>query len=201
MVDLGREPEPLRVAGRVGVPLLGLPLALPAARSRGHADRECCCSRSPTGRRTDDVAVSDYSNLFLALHVGLVLAGLAGLTLAAALAGLYLWQERRLKRHEARILRIRLPALVTLDELAARTIAISLPALTLGILAGFVGCPRGRKRRRPDGGDHAAWVVYGTFLFLRWSAGWRERRCAYIAVLGLALVLGVQFGLPLTHFS
>jgi ABC-type uncharacterized transport system permease subunit len=154
------------------------------------------------GGGTDDVAVSDYSNLFLALHVGLVLAGLAGLTLAAALAGLYLWQERRLKRHEARILRIRLPALVTLDALAARTIAISLPVLTLGILAGFVRLAR-------EGGSVdalmavtlAAWVVYGTFLFLRWSAGWRGRRCAYIAVLGLALVLALQFGLPLTHFS
>ena len=33
-----------------------------------------------------------YSNLFLALHVGLVLAAFAGFTLAAALAGLYLWR-------------------------------------------------------------------------------------------------------------
>src|SRR5437764_1978680 len=36
---------------------------------------------------------SHYSNLFLTLHVGLVLAAFAGFTLAAALSGLYLWQE------------------------------------------------------------------------------------------------------------
>jgi len=55
---------------------------------------------------------SHYSNLFLVLHVGLVLAAFAGFTLAAALSALYLWQERRLKRREATILRVRAPALV-----------------------------------------------------------------------------------------
>src|SRR5213083_57331 len=48
---------------------------------------------------------SHYSNLFLVLHVGLVLAAFAGFTLAAGLSALYLWQERRLKRREATILR------------------------------------------------------------------------------------------------
>ena len=47
---------------------------------------------------------SSYGNLFLVLHVGLVLAGFAGFTLAAALAGLYLLEERRLKRRAANIL-------------------------------------------------------------------------------------------------
>ena len=54
---------------------------------------------------------SHYSNVFLVLHVGLVLAAFAGFTLAAALSALYLWQERRLKRHETSILRLRAPAL------------------------------------------------------------------------------------------
>ena len=173
VVDLGREPEPLRVAGRVGVPLLGLPLALPAARSRGHADRSAAARACLRGG-TDDVAVSDYSNMFLALHVGLVLAGLAGadargrargsLPLAGATA-----QAPR-GPHPADPL----PALVTLDELAARTIAISLPALTLGILAGFVGLARAESVDALMAVTLARQVVYGTFLFLRWSAGWRD---------------------------
>ncbi|MDX6511278.1 MAG: hypothetical protein QOE36_782, partial [Gaiellaceae bacterium] len=49
---------------------------------------------------------SEYSNLFLALHVGLVLAAFAGFTLAASLSALYLWQERRLKRRSAAVLRV-----------------------------------------------------------------------------------------------
>lgn len=153
---------------------------------------------SYAGGGTGDVGGSEYSNLFLALHAGLVLVGVAGLTLAAALAALYLWQERRLKRHEPGLLRMRLPALVTLDHLTARTIAVSLPVLTLGIVAGLVRLAR-------DGGGLdalmavtlAAWVVYGAALAFRWAAGWRGRRTAFLAVAGLTLVLA----LPLTHFS
>jgi len=47
------------------------------------------------GGGTSTGARSHYGNLFLVLHVGLVLAAFAGFTLAAALAALYLWEERR----------------------------------------------------------------------------------------------------------
>ncbi len=95
------------------------------------------------GGGTDLGARSHYSNVFLVLHVGLVLAAFAGFTLAAGLAAVYLFQERRLKTHDAAILRVPAPALQTLDHLAARTIAVSLPALTLGIV---VGSPSRRSR-------------------------------------------------------
>lgn len=153
------------------------------------------------GGGTGDLRGSGYSDLFLALHVGLVLVGFAGLTLAATLSGLYLWQEGRLKRREAAILRLRAPALVTLDRLAARTVVVSLPILTLGMVVGVA-------RLADEGGSVdalmavtlAAWAVYGLFLVLRYGVGWRGRRGAYLALGGLALVLAVHFGLPLTHF-
>src|SRR5207249_11144077 len=117
---------------------------------------------------------SRYSNLFLVRHVGLVLAAFAGFTLAAGLSGLYLWQERRLKRRESSILRLRAPALERLDEFAARTIAFALPALTLGIAVGIA-----RLRDRGGGFDAlmavtiATWAVYSGYLALRHFAGWR----------------------------
>jgi ABC-type transport system involved in cytochrome c biogenesis permease subunit len=43
---------------------------------------------------------SERSGAVLAIHVALMLAAFAGLTLAAGMAALYVWQERRLKRHE-----------------------------------------------------------------------------------------------------
>jgi len=143
-----------------------------------------------------------YSSLFLVMHVGLVLVGFAGFTLAAALSALYLWQERRLKRREARILRVRVPSLVTLDELAGRTIAVALPALTLGIAAGLV-------RLGLHGGGFDAlmgvtlltWAVYGIFLLLRYEAGWHGRKAAYLLLAGFALVITVRLGLPAAHFS
>ncbi|HET7044211.1 MAG TPA: cytochrome c biogenesis protein CcsA [Gaiellaceae bacterium] len=143
-------------------------------------------------------ARSDYGNLFLVIHVGLVLAAFAGFTLAAALAGLYLWQERRLKRRPADILRMRMPSLVTLELLTARTIGFALPALTLGIVAGAV-------RLAGDGGGIDAlmvvtfltWALYGSFVLVRPTG----RRAAQLALVGFALVIVVRLGLPLTHFS
>ena len=143
---------------------------------------------------------SDYSTLFLVAHVGLVLAALAGFTLAAALAGLYLWQESRLKRHHAAgVLRLGPPALLSLDELAGRVIALALPALTLGIAAGLA-------RLAADGGSAdalvvagvATWSVYCAFLLLRYVAGWRGRRSARLVVAAFALV-AVLFVLALVH--
>src|SRR5579864_4605979 len=79
------------------------------------------------GGGTEAGARSHYGNLFLVLHVGFVLAAFAGFTVAAALAGIYLWEERRLKRRAADILALRLPSLVTLEHLMVRTVAVSLP--------------------------------------------------------------------------
>ncbi|HWE82957.1 MAG TPA: cytochrome c biogenesis protein CcsA, partial [Gaiellaceae bacterium] len=76
---------------------------------------------------------SNYGNLFLTVHVGFTLAAFAGFTLAAALAALYLVEERRLQRHAADILRLKLPSLVVLERLTIRTIAVALPLLTVGL--------------------------------------------------------------------
>ena len=97
---------------------------------------------------------SHYGNLFLTVHVGLVLAAFAGFTLAAALAALYLLEERRLQRRAPDILRLRLPSLVVLERLTIRTIAISLPLLTVGLIAGFIRLREDRRRiRHADAGD------------------------------------------------
>jgi ABC-type uncharacterized transport system permease subunit len=145
---------------------------------------------------------SRYSNLFLVLHVGLVLAAFAGFTLAAALSALYLWQERRLKERSPRVLRLRPPSLLTLETLAARTIAVALPALTLGIAVGLL------RLREDEAGFDAlmvvtllTWAVYGAYLVLRYELGWHGRRAAYLALFGFLLVITVRLALPVTHFS
>jgi ABC-type uncharacterized transport system permease subunit len=94
------------------------------------------------------------------------------------------------------------PSLVTLDELAGRTIAVALPALTLGIAAGLV-------RLGLHGGGFDAlmaltlltWAVYGVFLLLRYEAGWHGRKAAYLLLAGFVLVITVRLGLPAAHFS
>jgi len=144
---------------------------------------------------------SHYSNLFLVLHVGLVLVAFAGFTLASALSALYLWQERRLKRREATIFRRPAPSLATLDRVAGRTVAVSLPALTLGIGVGI-------GRLVHDGNRIDAlvvatlvtWIVWGGYLLAR-ARGVTGRRAAYVALAGFVLVVLVRLALPASHFA
>lgn len=144
---------------------------------------------------------SGYPTLFLGLHVGLVLAGFAGLTLAAALAGLYLWQERQLKRRSSTVLRFRAPSLVNLDSLVGRTIAFALPVLTLGMAAGFARLRHGSELDPLIGLTVFTWAVYGVFLVLRYAAGWRGRKAAYMAIAGFGLLVALQLSLQTGHFG
>ena len=126
-----------------------------------------------------------------------MLAGFAGLTLAAGLAGLYLWQERRLKQRDAGVLRLRLPPLESLDRLSARTACVSLVVLTAGIVVGLASFDRG-DFDVPMAVTLAIWALYAAGLILRREMGLRGRRFAMLLVAGFALVAVV---LPLTHFA
>jgi ABC-type uncharacterized transport system permease subunit len=149
------------------------------------------------GGGTDAGKDSHYGNLFLTLHVGFVLAAFAGFTLAAALAGLYLIEERRLQKRSADILRLKLPPLATLERVTSQAITISLPLLTAGLAIGVV-------RLFDHGGSVDAlmaatilgWLVYGAFVALRPHG----RTAAHLALLGFAFVILVRVVLAGTHF-
>jgi ABC-type uncharacterized transport system permease subunit len=140
---------------------------------------------------------ADGDGWALATHVGLMLAGLASFTVAAAMAGLYTLEERRLKRRDTGVLRLRLPSLEALDRLAARVVIAGLALLTAGIAVGVVWLD-------VDGLDAAmtaavmVWMLYALALVLRWEAGVRGHRFAQLLLAGLLLVAAV---LPVTHFA
>jgi ABC-type uncharacterized transport system permease subunit len=144
-------------------------------------------------------AEGDHPGVLLALHVALMLTAFAGFTVAAGLSGLFLWHERRLKRRQATILRLRVPPLDALERLSTRAVAVSLLALTIGIGLGLVSYAI-------DGGSFdlamavttAAWGMYGGFLVLRRAGGLHGRRAAYLNLVGLALV---AVTLTVTHFA
>lgn len=130
-------------------------------------------------------------------HVGLMLAAFASFTVAAAMALLYLYEERRLKHRDARLLRLRLPSLEALDRLASRVALVGLLLLTAGIVVGLT-------RLDPGEVDAAMtvtaviWAVYAAALVLRRETGLQGRRLAWSLVAGFSLVAVV---LPLTHFA
>lgn len=150
------------------------------------------------GGGTQSGARAGEGTLFLVLHVGLVLAAFAGFTLAAALAGLYLWEERRLKRRSADILRLRLPPLQALESLARRTVVVAWPLLTAGLVIGVI-------RQRRDGGHFdaleavalIAWLGYGAVVATHPSG----RRAAYLLLGGFALVIVARLALAGGHFT
>ncbi|MGZ4383498.1 MAG: cytochrome c biogenesis protein CcsA [Gaiellaceae bacterium] len=140
------------------------------------------------------------STIFLVSHVGLVLAGYAGFSVAAAISLLYLFQERRLKRHDAGILRLPAPPLVVLDRVSSGVVTFSWVALTIGI---GVGLGRLSERGSESLGlivlTLASWACFGLYLLLRLRPGWRGRGSAMLAVAGGLLIPFVLLGLSLSH--
>jgi ABC-type uncharacterized transport system permease subunit len=141
----------------------------------------------------------DALGALLALHVALILAALAGFTVAAALAGLYLWHERRLKRRERTILRRPVPPLDALDRLARRSVAVSLGVLTGGIALGFAQLVReGGAVDLAMAATAAVWAVFGVLVVLERSGVLFGRRAARATA---AAFVPVVLLLLLAHFS
>jgi ABC-type uncharacterized transport system permease subunit len=130
-------------------------------------------------------------------HVGLMLAAFASFTVAAAVALLYLFEERRLKRRDAQVLRLRLPSLEALDRLAARVALIGLVLLSAGIVVGLTRLEAGEIDLAMTV-TVVLWALYAGALVLRREIGLQGRRLAWSLVAGFTLV-GVV--LPLTHFA
>ena len=200
VVDLGRLAQPLRLARRRRLPDLGLPAALPAARSRRDAARGGALRRR--ARRRRHRAPASGSRLRQPLPRRCTSASCSPRSPASRSRrrspALYLWEERRLQRRAADILRLRLPPLASLERLTWRTIAVSLPLLTLGLAAGVIRLRQRRRRaRRARGGDAPR---PGSSTARSSSRGRPAAAAAYLALVGFALVIVVRIALAGSHF-
>jgi HemX protein len=148
---------------------------------------------------TDHVAGASWGDVVVVLHVAFALVSFAGFTVAGGLAALELWQERVLKTDPAGLLRLRAPSLVALDRLTVTTVAVSLTALTAGIVPGLTRLPE----RGADvlvAGTAALWVLGASILYLRIRSGRRELAAA-LALAGVGVVIVLQLGLLLAHVA
>lgn len=139
----------------------------------------------------------DDAGVTLAVHAGLMLVGFAAFTVAGGMAAIYLWEERRLKRRDARVLRLRLPPLDALDRLSSRVALVGLVFLAAGIVVGLTTLDWGDVDAAM-GVTIAVFALYAGLLVLRREAGLRGRRAAWWQLVGLMLVALV---LPITHFA
>jgi ABC-type uncharacterized transport system permease subunit len=146
--------------------------------------------------------------VWLGVHILLVLAGYAALSLTAVAAFFYLIQERRLKRKQPSSLLERLPPLATLDNLIGKSLGLGFAFLTLGLVFGIMWAVIYSPGTSWIGDARIAlslvtWALLLVTMFLRSSAGWRGRKAAVmaLAVLGCsALTWAAHAGLRATLF-
>jgi ABC-type uncharacterized transport system permease subunit len=140
-------------------------------------------------------------NVWITIHVGLALVGIAAFVLNFAGGIMYLIQEQQLKARRPGAFYYRLPSLETLDRLTFRTLTLGFPFLTVGLMLGAVWAGRLDPLIATSA---VAWTIYAFTLAGRTVAGWRGRRAAYYAIIGFAalvLTLGAGFLMPGPHGS
>ncbi len=146
-------------------------------------------------------------SIWMIFHILAIFIGYGAFVLAAAVGGVYLLQERAIKQKQHGFVFKRLPSLEVLDRMGYACVAFGFPMLTIGMIAGF-------DFARSVWGSwwnwdpkevftFVAWLVYAALLHERLTMGWRGRRAAIMAIIGLAVLLftflGVNFLLPGHH--
>ncbi len=131
-------------------------------------------------------------DIWLLVHIVLVLVGYSALVLSAAAAVFYLLQERRLKKKQMTgpflgFLDLeRVPPLGTLDTMITHSMSFGFVAITLAVIAGstWASIEMGVKwiSEPKIGISLLTWGFYLVMLFLRTSAGWRGRKAAFLAL-------------------
>jgi ABC-type uncharacterized transport system permease subunit len=147
-------------------------------------------------------------DVWLLVHIVLVLVGYSALLLSAGAAVFYLIQERQLKRKQMSrswlgfLKTERIPPLATLDSLITRSMSFGFVAITLAVIAGstWASIEMGvRWISQPKiAVSLITWVFWLLMVFLRVSAGWRGRKAAILALIVLgfcALTWAAHVGL------
>jgi ABC-type uncharacterized transport system permease subunit len=113
-------------------------------------------------------------------HLFAALFGYGACTLAFAASGLYLIQERALRRRAFEGPYRRVPPLAWLDRAAHGLIAYGFPMLTLALGTEL------RHGPLPVAGTALVWALYGLYLWARATGRLRGRGAARVAVWGFA---------------
>ncbi len=139
---------------------------------------------------------------WLPIHVSVVSLG-SGVFLVAGIASiLFLLRTSRLGDPQndsapGRMVR-RLPDAQTLDRIAYRTTIFAFPVFGFGVIFGAIWAEEAWGRYwgwdPKETVSFVAWVVYATYLHARSTAGWRDRKAAWINVAGfVAMVFNLFF--------
>ncbi|CDO86875.1 cytochrome C assembly protein [Mycobacterium triplex] len=139
---------------------------------------------------------------WLPIHVSVVSLG-SGVFLVAGIASiLFLLRTSRYGSPDAEgaLARIvhRLPDAQTLDRIAYRTTIFAFPVFGFGVIFGAIWAEEAWGRYwgwdPKETVSFVAWVVYAAYLHARSTAGWRDRKAAWVNVVGfVAMVFNLFF--------
>jgi cytochrome c-type biogenesis protein CcsB len=139
---------------------------------------------------------------WLPIHVSVVSLG-SGVFLVAGVASmLFLLKMSKVGQPEATgtVARIveRLPDAQTLDRIAYRTTIFAFPVFGFGVIFGAIWAEEAWGRYwgwdPKETVSFIAWVVYAAYLHARSTAGWRDKKAAWINVVGfVAMVFNLFF--------
>jgi cytochrome c-type biogenesis protein CcsB len=137
---------------------------------------------------------------WLPIHVSVVSLG-SGVFLVAGVASiLFLLKMSPLAEQDNGFGRIiqRLPDAQTLDRIAYRTTIFAFPIFGFGVIFGAIWAEEAWGRYwgwdPKETVSFVAWVVYAAYLHARSTAGWRDKKAAWINVVGfVAMVFNLFF--------
>ena len=167
---------------RSGMRWLGLPLTLLAAIGNGLAVTVFYVAVAPL--------VPALHSVWFIIHIVAAAISGAAFNIGGVLSILYLIKQRVQSRGGTGGYLQRLPDLRRLDLLAYRFLAFAFPLWTFTVAAGAIWAEYAWGRYwgwdPKETWALVTWVVYACYLHARATAGWKGRRAAVIAILGLA---------------
>jgi len=135
---------------------------------------------------------------WLPLHAGVSLFAYAFFSLAFCGGLMYLLQERELKRKRFGYFFERLPSLDALDQLNSHCLATGFVFLTLGIVTGSLWTRQAWgtywQWHPKEIWTMITWFVYLVQVHQRFTAGWRGKRAAVMAIVGFLIVVFTLWG-------
>jgi ABC-type transport system involved in cytochrome c biogenesis permease subunit len=159
-------------------------------------------------RKGDTAVPVALQNDWLIAHVPIIFLAYAVFVAAFGFGLMYLIEEKRIREKKHTLVFNLLPALGQSDELAHKCILVGAILLTVGILIGGLWM-----QFYPESAmtwtdwkvvlTIATWFIYVSQLAIRQVFGWRGRKTAYSAIIGLGAILftyiGVNLFLPSSH--
>ncbi len=143
-----------------------------------------------------------FSNLWLLSHTTLTFLGYAGFTTGFVCAILYLWQEKKIKKHSVDILSLKtVPALQILDNVGYQSIKIGFLFLTGGMIVGafWLGKLEGVywSGSLKEIFSVITWFTYAILLHLHIFGFFRGKKIAWIMIAAFALMVFSFIGINL----